>query len=445
MTTDVVIVGAGLAGCEAAWQAASLGARVQLIEMKPKKRSNAHHSALFAELVCSNSLGSKALENGKGLLKQELRTMKSLIVQCADENSVPAGGALAVDRDGFAEAVTARINAHKNIHVVCEEVTEIPGVEIYIIATGPLTSENLSRAIQKKLGEESLFFFDAAAPIISAASIEDKYIFRASRYDKGDDDYINCPMNKEEYDKFVFELIHAETVEEKDFENKKLFEGCMPVESMAKRGHDTLRFGPLKPKGLIDPTTGKEAYAVIQLRQENKEATLYNLVGFQTRLKQGEQRRVFGLIPGLEHAEFFRYGMMHRNTYIKSPGILEATYARKDNQKHFFAGQITGVEGYMESTSSGLVAGINAAHVLLGKLPCVFPSITMIGALAKYISTYPGRDFQPMNANFGIIEPYPSIRKMPKKDRYEATANRAIETVESIKKQLMETIGQEFK
>ncbi|MDR3119907.1 MAG: methylenetetrahydrofolate--tRNA-(uracil(54)-C(5))-methyltransferase (FADH(2)-oxidizing) TrmFO [Clostridiales bacterium] len=435
--TRLMVVGAGLAGCEAAWQAARLGVRVRLIDMKPKRLTAAHHSDDFAELVCSNSLGAASTENAKGLLKQELRELGSLVVRCADENRVPAGGALAVDRLRFSEAVTRAICADGNIEIECAEVGEIPAARPCVIATGPLTTDGLSANIRERLGSGSLYFFDAAAPIVALRSVDESRTFRASRYDKGGgDDYVNCPMTREEYQIFTDALVAAETAEQKDFEETKLFSGCMPVESIAKRGPDTLRFGPLKPKGLIDPVTGREPYAVVQLRQDDAEGRLYNLVGFQTRLRFGEQKRVFGLIPGLANAEFVRYGVMHRNTFLDSPRLLKADYAARREPKLFFAGQITGVEGYVESVSSGLVAGISAARGLLG-LPAVqLPPETMTGALAKYVSSYAGADFQPMNANFGILaqpeqtEPLCATRRrLSKRERNRFYAERAIEAI----------------
>ena len=364
----IEVIGAGLAGCEAAWQIAKQNIKVRLYEMKPIKKTPAHHKDTFAELVCSNSFRSDALENAVGLLKQELRELNSLIMECADKTRVPAGGALAVDRDAFSQMVTEKISSNPLIEVINDEVTSLSKDVITIIATGPLTSERLSERIAELIGEKGLYFFDAAAPIVRLDSINMDIVFRASRYGKGEADYLNCPMNKEEYDKFYEALMNAETVELNDFEDDKIFEGCMPIESMAKRGKDTMRFGPLKPVGLTDPRTGKEPYAVVQLRQDNFLGTLYNMVGFQTRLKWGEQKRVFSLIPGLENAEFERYGVMHRNTFINSPKLLDAAYRMKNHPNIFFAGQITGVEGYVESTSSGLVAGINAARLLREKI-----------------------------------------------------------------------------
>lgn len=404
MKEYINVIGAGLAGCEAAWQIANRGIKVRLYEMKPKLYSPAHHLDTFAELVCSNSLRSDQLENAVGLLKEEMRRLNSLIMKCAVETKIPAGGALAVDRYRFSQMVTEVIKSHENITVISEEVTELPDDAVTVIATGPLTSDAFSRYIGTITGEEYLHFFDAAAPIVVFDSIDMRKAFKASRYNKGGDDYINCPMDKQQYDTFWEELINAELAAVKDFEREVVFEGCMPVETMAKRGRDTLRFGPLKPVGLTEPATGKEPYAVVQLRQDNSEKTLYNIVGFQTRLKWDEQKRVFGLIPGLEEAEFVRYGVMHRNTFINSPRLLDSTYRSRNMPNLYFAGQITGVEGYIESTSSGLVAGVNAAKSFTGREAVVFPPNTAIGALSHYISDKSVRNFQPMNVNFGIFQ-----------------------------------------
>lgn len=399
------VIGAGLAGCEAAWQVAERGIKVRLYEMKPEKKSPAHHEDTFAELVCSNSLRSDQLENAVGLLKEELRLLNSLIMKCADACRVPAGGALAVDRNGFSNLVTEKISNHPNIEIINKEITQIPeDDEITIIATGPLTSETFSNYISELVGGGQLYFYDAAAPILTYDSIDMTKAFRAARYGRGTDDYINCPMNREEYDRFWTELVNAEVAELKTFEKEVVFEGCMPVETMAKRGVDTLRFGPLKPVGLPDPATGKETYAIVQLRQDNAEATLYNIVGFQTHLKWSEQKRVFSMIPGLEHAEFMRYGVMHRNTFINSPKVLDSYYRLKHKTNIFFAGQITGVEGYIESTASGLVAGLNAALDFIENEKPTFPQSTAIGALSSYISSSAVSNFQPMNINFGLIK-----------------------------------------
>lgn len=431
MSDYINVIGAGLAGCEAAWQIAKRGIKVRLYEMKPHKFSPAHHLDTFAELVCSNSLRSDQIENAVGLLKEEMRLLDSIIMKCADATRVPAGGALAVDRTGFSKMVTERIKCNKNITVIETEITELPEGEISIVATGPLTSDAFSKYLGSVTGEEYLYFFDAAAPIVTLESINMSSAFRAARYNKGTDDYINCPMNREQYECFWQELVNAETAHLKDFEKEVLFEGCMPVESMAKRGKDTLRFGPLKPVGLVDPNTGKEPYAVVQLRQDNREGTMFNIVGFQTHLKWPEQKRVFGLIPGLENAEFMRYGVMHRNTFINSPKLLDNTYNLKSNPNIYFAGQITGVEGYIESASSGLVAGINAALKFLGKECVVFTKATAIGALSNFVSDNSTKDFQPMNVNFGLLEPL-NIKIRDKKKKNFEIAKRALEALEKI-------------
>lgn len=402
---SVTIIGAGLAGSEAAWQAAQRGVHVRLYEMRPVGGTPAHKTGQFAELVCSNSLRANNLENAVGLLKEEMRRLNSVIMQCADAHQVPAGGALAVDRHNFAGAVTELVSGHPNITVIREEVTSIPGEGIVIIASGPLTSGPLAQAIQELTGSDYLYFYDAAAPIVNLESLDMSKIFRASRYDKGDADYLNCPMSEEEYNHFWDELVKAEGAPLKDFEKELFFEGCMPVEAMAKRGRQTLLFGPLKPVGLTDPRTGRYPYAVVQLRQDNAEGTLYNLVGFQTHLKWSEQKRVFGLIPGLENAEFVRYGVMHRNTFINSPKLMLPTYQLRKQERLFFAGQITGVEGYIESAASGLVAGINAARLAQGLNPVAFPLDTALGAHSHYIATAEAKTFQPMNINFGLLPP----------------------------------------
>ncbi|HEY8421898.1 MAG TPA: methylenetetrahydrofolate--tRNA-(uracil(54)-C(5))-methyltransferase (FADH(2)-oxidizing) TrmFO [Thermoclostridium sp.] len=440
MEEIINVIGAGLAGCEAAWQIAKRGGKVRLYEMKPKKKTPAHHLDTFAELVCSNSLRSNQLENAVGLLKEELRRMGSLIMECADENAVPAGGALAVDREDFSKCVTEKIRNNPNIEVIEQEYTHIGNDNLTIIASGPLTSEALFKEIAKITGDNSLSFFDAAAPIVKADSINMDKAFTASRYDRGDADYINCPMDREEYMAFYEALINAEKAEIKDFEKNMVFEGCMPVEVMAERGPDTLRFGPLKPVGLTDPKTGKVPYAVVQLRQDNKEGTLYNMVGFQTRLKWGEQKRVFSMIPALENAEFVRYGVMHRNTFINSPELLLPSYRLKNRKSLFFAGQITGVEGYVESTASGLVAGINAYRVLKGLDEIYFPKTTAIGALAYYVSTSSVGNFQPMNVNFGLIEDLKPtnadgkpIKIRDKRVKNRMISERALNVIENIK------------
>ncbi len=440
---QINVIGAGLAGCEAAWQAAKLGVKVNLYEMKPKKYSPAHHSEKFCELVCSNSLRSNQLSNAVGLLKAELSDLGSLIMESAYENEVPAGAALAVDRNKFSEYITEKIKNHPLITVISEEVTEIPNDFVTVIATGPLTSDALASHIKDVLCYDSLHFFDAAAPIVDASTINFDKAFFASRYGKGEACYINCPMNEEEYKAFYEALISAEEAPIKEFDkdeqnkNPTVFEGCMPVEVMAKRGYETLLYGPLKPVGLPDPKTGKEAFAVVQLRQENTEKTMYNIVGFQTHLTFKEQKRVFGMIPGLENANFFRYGVMHRNTFINSPKLLDQYYALKNNRKVFFAGQMTGVEGYLESCASGFVAGINAARAVLGLEMIDFPSTTAIGALAHYVSNSSSSNFQPMNVNFGIIAPLDRKVKGGKAVRNEAISNRALEVISDIKKRYL--------
>jgi methylenetetrahydrofolate--tRNA-(uracil-5-)-methyltransferase len=427
---SVTIIGAGLAGAEAAWQAARRGVRVRLYEMRPAKLTPAHRSGDFAELVCSNSLRAAALENAVGLLKEEMRRLDSLIMLCADETRVPAGGALAVDRNLFAQRVTERLSQHPLVEIIRQEAGEIPEDDVVILATGPLTSDALAKAIRQYTGNEYLYFYDAVAPIVTADSINMDKVFRSSRYGKGDSDYLNCPMSKEEYDIFYDALVQAEKAPQKEFERELHFEGCMPVEALASRGRDTLRYGPMKPVGLTDPASGLRFYAVIQLRQENKEGSMYNLVGFQTSLKWDEQRKVFRLIPGLENAEFVRYGVMHRNTYINSPVLLKPTYQCKNRPTLFFAGQITGVEGYVESASSGLVAGINAALIAQGKDPVVFPRDTAHGALAHYITTADPAHFQPMNINYGLLPP-PAIRIPDKKERCRTIAATALKSIES--------------
>ena len=433
MNDCVKVIGAGLAGCEAALQLAKYGIEVKLYEMKPKKYSPAHHSAGFAELVCSNSLKADRIENACGLLKEEMRHFGSIMMQAADVSRVPAGGALAVDRDVFSEFITDKIKSNLLITVINEEVTEINPDEYTIIATGPLTSDRLSEAISKLTGGDELAFYDAAAPIVTEESIDKSKVFRAARYGRGTADYINCPMTKEEYTAFYNELINAETAKLKDFENGKVFEGCMPVEVMAKRGPQTLTFGPLKPVGLVNPKTGKDdAYAVVQLRQDNAQGSLYNLVGFQTNLKWGEQKRVFSMIPGLEAAEFVKYGVMHRNTFINSPRLLDKFYCMREYNKVYFAGQITGVEGYVESASSGIMAGYNLACELTGRQKPEPSSKTAIGSLALYISNEANaKTFQPMNANFGIIDGLEK-RIRNKQERYRLIAERALEIINKL-------------
>ena len=426
----VTVIGAGLAGCECAWQLAQRGIPVTLREMKPQKSTPAHHSADFAELVCSNSLRSDQMENAVGLLKEELRRLDSLIIACADAHRVEAGGALAVDRNAFSAAVTEKIKAHPLITVEEGEVTDIPEGEV-IIAAGPLASEGLTEAIARAFpGSGTLNFFDAAAPLVSFESIDMTRAWFASRYDKGTADYINCAMSKEEYLAFWQALRTAEEAEVHGFEDSRVFEGCMPVEVMARRGEDTLRYGPLKPKGLRDPATGETPYAVVQLRKDNSEGSIYNLVGFQTHLKWGEQKRVFSMIPALAQAEFLRYGVMHRNTYLKSPGFLDRYYRVKECPRVVFAGQITGVEGYVESTASGCLCAIEMANRLLGKPPVDFPRETAIGALALYVSNESVTDFQPMNVNFGIMPPWPEKVKGGKREKNTLIANQALEALE---------------
>lgn len=427
----VKVIGAGLAGCEAALQLAKHGIEVDLYEMKPKKFSPAHSNENFAELVCSNSLKAERIENACGLLKEEMRLFGSVMMEAADVSRVPAGGALAVDRDVFSQYITDRIKAEQLINVINDEAVTINPEEYTIIATGPLTSDAMAEEIKRITGDNELYFYDAAAPIVTEESIDHDKVFKAARYDRGTADYINCPMTKDEYTEFYNALVEAETAPLKEFENQKVFEGCMPVEVMAKRGFETLTFGPLKPVGLVNPKTGRDdAYAVVQLRCDNKEGTLYNLVGFQTNLKWGEQKRVFSMIPGLGNAEFVRYGVMHRNTYINSPVLLDRYYRMKKYPKIFFAGQITGVEGYVESASSGILAGFNMAKYVNGK-PLFEPDAkTCIGALPLYISNESNTGLQPMNANFGIIEGLnEKIRN--KAERYNKIAVRALNIVKN--------------
>lgn len=421
------VIGAGLAGCEAAYQIAKRGIKVNLYEMKPSKKTPAHKSDLFAELVCSNSFKAARVNSAAGLLKEEMRNLDSLLLKAADKARVPAGGALAVDRDIFSKIVTDEINSNKNINVINEEIISLNTENITVIATGPLTSDKLAEHINNVIGD-SLSFFDAAAPIVDFKSVDMNNSFFESRYGKGDKtDYLNCPMNKEEYEIFYNELVNAERAPINDFDvrDPKVYEGCMPIEVMAQRGHDTIRFGPMKPVGLTDPKTGHRPWAVLQLRKENASGTMYNLVGFQTNLKFPEQKRVFGLIPALKNAEFVRYGVMHRNTFLNSPKILNNDFSVKKNGNIFFAGQITGVEGYMESASSGIVAGINAANRLNSLNPVLLPETTMIGALSRYIADDTVKDFQPMGANFGIL-PELNNRPRDKKERGQAYADRAL-------------------
>jgi len=427
---QIKVIGAGLAGCEAAYAAARMGVDVILYEMKPQKYSPAHKSPLFGELVCSNSLKAKQINNASGVIKEELRILGSLIMQAADKAEVPAGGALAVDRDIFSQYITDAVRNHPRITVVECEIDSFDD-SITVCATGPLTSDKMASYIADNIGGDMLHFFDAAAPIVDASSIDRDKVFAASRYGKGEASYLNCPMTKEEYDAFYDALINARVAPLHDFDraSPQVFEGCMPVEIMASRGYDTLRFGPLKPVGLPDPKTGVEPYAVVQLRQENLRADMYNLVGFQTNLTFDEQKRVFGLIPGLEKASFHRYGVMHRNTFLNSPQLLNADYSMRERKNIFFAGQMTGVEGYLESTSSGMVAGINAARRALGLDSVIFPPTTVIGALASYISDPNVTSFQPMNANFGVVASLDRKVKGGKKARHEAIGERAVETM----------------
>ncbi len=427
MQTSAVVIGAGLAGCEAAFQLARRGVKVKLIEQKPKYKSPAHHSDNFAELVCSNSLRAQALTSAAGLLKQEMRELCSLIIKAADINSVPAGGALAVDREAFSGYITETIKSDPNITAVCEKVSKLPKEGVVIAAPGPLSEGKLAQSIRDAVGKDFMSFYDAAAPIVTGDSIDREKAFFASRYGKGGDDYLNCPMDKTQYDAFYNQLVNAQTAPLRGFEGDNVFEGCMPVETMARRGYSTLLFGPLKPVGLM-----REArpFAVVQLRREDSEGRLYNMVGFQTHLKFGEQRRVFRMIPGLENAQFVRYGVMHRNTFIASPGILDGHYELKSRPGLFFAGQITGVEGYIESAASGLLAGICAACDLTGTPRSHFGSDTAVGALSAYVSGYAGGSFQPMNINFGIINNIAEAAKG--KDKKELIAKRALEKVRRI-------------
>lgn len=431
---EINVIGAGLAGSEAAWQAAPAGVAVKLYEMRPKKSTEAHHTNNFAELVCTNSLRGNNLTNAVGVLKEEMRRLDSVIITSADKTAVPAGGALAVDRDDFSALVTKRVKEHPLVTVIEEEITEIPD-GITVIATGPLTSEPLSKAIQAFNGSEGFYFYDAAAPIVDKSTINMDKVYLKSRYDKGEAAYLNCPMNEEEFYAFREALVNAEVAPLKEFEKEKFFEGCMPIEVMAGRGPKTMLFGPMKPVGLEDPKTGKRPYAVIQLRQDNAAASLYNIVGFQTHLKWGEQKRVFRMIPGLEEAEFVRYGVMHRNSFMNSPELLQQTYQSKKREDLFFAGQMTGVEGYVESAASGLMAGINAAKLAKGEAPIIMPQETTIGSMAYYITHAEGKHFQPMNANFGLLPELPE-RIRDKKSRYEALANRALAALEKAKEQL---------
>lgn len=431
----VNVVGAGLAGSEAAWQIAQAGVPVKLYEMRPVKKTEAHHTDNFAELVCSNSLRGNSLANAVGLLKEEMRRLDSVIIHSADETAVPAGGALAVDRDSFSETITRKVKEHPLVTVVNEEITEIPE-GITVIATGPLTSHPLAESIKAFNGSDGFYFYDAAAPIVDKSTIDMDKVYLKSRYDKGEAAYLNCPMTEEEFKAFHEALVNAEVAELKSFEKEKYFEGCMPIEVMAQRGFKTMLFGPMKPVGLEDPKTGKRPYAVIQLRQDNAAASLYNIVGFQTHLKWGEQKRVFRMIPGLENAEFVRYGVMHRNSFMNSPELLKPTYQSTKREDLFFAGQMTGVEGYVESAASGLLAGINAARLAKELEPVTLPQETAMGSMAYYITHAEGKHFQPMNANYGLFPELPE-RIRDKKSRYEAIAQRALAANENVKQEVL--------
>lgn len=431
MQQSITVIGAGLAGSEAAWQLAERGVRVDLFEMRPTKTTPAHQTDQFAELVCSNSLRGAAIENAVGLLKEEMRRLGSLIMSAADQNSVPAGGALAVDRELFSSEITKRLEQHPNVNIHRQEVHKIPQAGITVVASGPLTSDDLAENILRLTGEQSLSFYDAAAPIVTLESIDLNKAFWASRYDKGEADYLNCPMTREEYEIFYQALISAEMAEVQGFEQQgKVFEGCLPVEVMAKRGPQTLTFGPLKPVGLVDPRTGKKSYAVVQLRKENQAGTLFNLVGFQTHLKWGEQKRVFSLIPGLEKAEFVRYGVMHRNTFLNAPKVLKADFSLRIKPDLFFAGQMTGVEGYVESAASGLLAGLNAWRRLNAMNTLVFPAETTLGGLARHLEGSPSQSFQPMNINFGLLPPL-SERIRDKREKNRRISERALAALDN--------------
>lgn len=426
----VMVIGAGLAGSEAAWQLAERGIEVELFEMRPMNFTPAHCTDQFAELVCSNSFRAAGLENAVGLLKEEMRRLKSLIMETADQTSVPAGGALAVDRDLFSRIITQRVSDHPNVTVIREEVKTIPRTREVIIATGPLTSDSLAEDIINLTGEKVLSFFDAAAPIVELDTVDMSKAFWASRYDKGEADYLNCPLNKEEYEVFYEALLKAEAAEIKGFENKLVFEGCMPIEIMASRGFMTMAFGPLKPVGITDPRTGKTPFAVVQLRKENIQGTLLNMVGFQTHLKWGEQKRVFRLIPGLENAEFVRYGVMHRNSFLNAPKVLKADFSFRQKPNIFFAGQITGVEGYLESAASGLLAGMNAYRFIKSKQNLVLPAETALGGLARHLEGSPSMDFQPMNINFGLINPL-GYKVKGKREKNLRLSERALKELET--------------
>lgn len=431
MMEEVLVIGGGLAGSEAAWQIARRGLKVRLLEMRPKKQTPAHKTGLFAELVCSNSLRSESMENAVGLLKEEMRRLNSLIMRIADRERVPAGGALAVDREAFARGVTAELSSHPQINVEQVEVSAVPTESICVLATGPLTSSSLSQSLAEFTGTDQLYFYDAVAPILTYESINKKHSFWGSRYGKGEEfSYLNCPLTEEEYLIFWDELVKAEQFPLKEFEELRLFEGCMPIEELARRDRETMRYGPLKPVGLVDPNTGKQPYAVVQLRQDNREGTLYNMVGFQTRLNWNEQKRVFGLIPALKEAEFVRYGVMHRNTFINSPQVLEPTWQLKTHPQILIAGQLSGVEGYVESAASGLIAGINAARIARGLKPMVIPPEMACGAIANYITTANPEHFQPMNINFGLFPPLKN-RIRNRRDRNLALSQRALQTLKN--------------
>lgn len=438
MPKNVTVIGAGLAGSEATWQLAKRGIHVDLYEMRPKKETPAHETGEFAELVCTNSMRSNQLSNAVGLLKEEMRHLDSLIMKAADKTQVPAGGALAVDRDSFSKYVTDTLRGLDNVIVHEEEITEIPQDGITIIATGPLTSSGLAEQIQEFSGTDSLHFFDAAAPIVAADSIDMNIVYKKSRYDRGEAAYLNCPMNKEQYKNFMHELVNAETAQLHGFEKNDVFEGCMPIEVMAARGPKTMLFGPLKPVGLEDPHTGETPYAVIQLRQDNAAASMYNIVGFQTHLKYGEQKRVFSMIPGLENARFVRYGKMHRNTYIASPDILTASYEAKKQPGLFFAGQMTGVEGYVESAGSGLVAGINAAREALDEATVAFPKDTALGSMANYVTTTSAQHFQPMNASFALLPALEGKKIRKKRERHEKISERGLASLDQFKADVLD-------
>ncbi|MDF7638887.1 methylenetetrahydrofolate--tRNA-(uracil(54)-C(5))-methyltransferase (FADH(2)-oxidizing) TrmFO [Lactobacillus sp. ESL0791] len=437
MTETVSVIGGGLAGSEAAWQLASRGIKVALYEMRPSKLTPAHKTGNLAELVCTNSMRSDQLSNAVGLLKEEMRQLDSLILQAADATRVPAGGALAVDREQFSQYVTAKLHALENVTFHDQEITQIPASGITIIATGPLTSDSLAEQLQIFSGLDSLHFFDAAAPIVAADSIDMEVVYKKSRYDRGEAAYLNCPMNKAEYENFTHNLVEAETAQMHGFENSDVFEGCMPIEVMAARGPKTMLFGPLKPVGLEDPHTGETPYAVVQLRQDNAAASMYNIVGFQTHLKYGEQKRVFSMIPGLENARFVRYGKMHRNTYLASPEILQASYESKKQAGLFFAGQMTGVEGYVESAGSGLVAGINAAREAVGEETVAFPKDTALGSMANYVTTTSAKHFQPMNASFALLPSLVGKKIRNKKERHVKISERGLASLAKFKAEVL--------